>query len=407
MSTDREPTIGIDADVRARQRVALSLVGVLVAALLFAFSVPAIWLARMVADTEYYVATVAPLAGDADIQDALADKASTTIISKLDVTGRLRQTLPSALDGIAAPVGTAVDDVVTKQTLAFVRSDRFASTWVAANRTGHAAFAAAVTGRDRGGAVGIQAGTVSLDLTAVADEVKSRLVNSGFGIVADVPTSGLSDHVVLFHSDVLANATTVIRGIIDAAYWLPALAALLAVAGVAVAADRRRAMVWLGGGIAVAGVLPLNAIYVGQYYGTARVAELASISAPAARAAVDIVFRDLVTADRLLALLGLLLWAGAVTLGPSRWAVATRSWLSGGIRGAAAQLDLGPFGTWVATRRATLRSAGLVVAVGLLAVLPPPRTLTQLVWLGVFLLAWLFAVEVVSASAAVKEATDE
>ena len=379
-------------------RRAVAVTGVLIASLLIGLAVPAVWLNRMVGDTEWYVRTVAPLAQNADIQNAVAAKASDAVILKLDAETRLKSVLPTNLQILAAPVGAAVDEFVRKQTTTLVKSEQFAQLWVTVNRASHKALVAAVTGRD-GAVLGVEAGTFTLDVSALAEAVKTKLVDAGLGFAANIPTTGLSNNLVLYHSPMLAQMTTVVNDVSNAALWLPLLGIVLAGAAIAVAEDRRRAVVWLGAGVTVAGILPLNIIYLSQYYTVNQVQQAIGIPSPAAQAAFQIIFRDLISADQLLTLVGIIVWVGAVAVGPARWAVALRTGMSGGLSGVASHLELGRFGEWVAARRKGLRLAGIPVVILLLLAMPAPRTITQVVWLTVLLLLlWILAVEFVGSA---------
>jgi len=380
----------------ARGRAAGVIALAVVAALVLALAVPAVWLNRMITDTETYVATVAPLAQDPDIQNAVATRVSAALIEKVDAPARIRSLLPENLKIIAAPVGQAVNGFIADQTLVLVRSDRFATMWGSVNRVSHKALVAAVTGRDTG-AVGVKAGTITLDIGAVADELKSRLEAAGLGFAANIPTSAIDRQIVLYESPLLAQLSTAIDLISRIALLLPLLGFGLAAAAVAIAADRRKAVLWLGGALAVAALMPLQALYLSQTFVTAQLYELASIPTPAAQAAFGIVFRDLIAADRAAIALGAVLWLGAIVAGPASWAVAVRAGFSGGLSGVASHLELGSLGEWVRARKSALRTVGLAVAFLALVLLPAPRTVASIVWLAVAFLVWLALVGLLGA----------
>jgi len=380
-----------EPEARTRGRNAGAITLAIVAALVLALAVPAVWLNRMVTDTDVYVATVAPLAQNPDIQNAVALKASTAIIEKLDAQARIEQLLPDNLKILAAPVGQAVNDLIMDQSLVLVRSDRFATTWEAVNRVSHKALVAALTGRDTG-VVGVQAGTITLDIGALADELKSRLEAAGLGFAANIPTSAIDRQVVLYESPMLAQLSSAFDTVSRIALWLPLLGIALVAAAIGLAADRRKAVLWLGGALAIAAMLPLQALYFSQTYVTAQLYDLAAIPTPAAQAAFEIIFRDLIAADRALIALGAVVWLGALVAGPAHWAVAMRTGLSGGLSGVASHLELGGFGEWVRARKSALRIAGLAGALVILVLLPAPRTIASIGWLTLGYLVWLLLV---------------
>jgi hypothetical protein len=366
------------------------------AALLIALAVPAVWLNRMVSDTDVFVATVAPLAQDPDIQNVVAEAASEAIVEKLDATARLQQVLPENLQLLAVPVAEAVNGFIEKQAYALVRSDQFGTAWEQVIRVSHKALVTALTGKDTG-ALNVQAGVFTLDVGTLADQLKTRLVDAGLGFVANLPTGRLDKTITLYESPALAQMTTAFDLLTRIALWLPLLGLIFAGGAVALAVDRRKAVLWLGGALAIGAILPLQALFLSQTYVTAQLYELAKIPTAAAQSAWTILFRDLVTADRAVIALGLALWAGAIVAGPARWAVAMRGGLSGGLSGVASHMELGRFGAWVRGRKSALRWVGAGFAFVILLLLPAPRTVSSIVWLVFAWVVWILLVELFGA----------
>lgn len=381
----------------ARARTSWALALTVLAALLFTLAVPALWLNRVVFDTETWVETVAPLAEDPAIQDAVATAASDAIIEQLDAAQRLADLLPDQLDQFAPILASSVESAVRTQAFNIVRSEQFATVWEEINRRGHEALITAITGRE--GALSIERGTFTLDTGELVDMVRASLEERGLGFVSRIPTGPLDRQVVLYQSDSIAAAGPILDAVQSTAMLLPILAIALAIAAFALAADRRRVALWLGAGTAIGAVLPLQALYLGQYAAVRQVASLTAIPSEAAQSAVDIIFRGLVTADQTLAAFGLVVWFGAILAGPARWAVALRSGMSGGITGASSHLELGLFGEWVAGHKQGMRVAGFIGAAVVLMMLPAPRTISSIVWIAVAVAVWLVAVEFFGSSA--------
>src|SRR3954464_12503582 len=61
-------------------------------------SLLALWLRGTLLNTDRYVSTVAPLAANPDIQNAVADKLENAIFSRVDFAGLSRQVLPDRAD---------------------------------------------------------------------------------------------------------------------------------------------------------------------------------------------------------------------------------------------------------------------------------------------------------------------
>lgn len=391
---DKLVAAGSSSAARVRNGWALTLA--VTAALVLAIAVPAIWMNRVVFDTDTWVATVAPLAKDPAIQNAVADAASSAIIEKLDAQGRLESVLPTALVPFSPALANGINDFVRREAQTLVRSDQFAQLWEELNRQGHKALLAAITGRE--GVVSVQAGVFTLDTGLLVDRVKAALVDRGLAFVDRIPTGSLSKEIVLYESPMLAAAGPVLEGISTAAYVIPLLGLLLAGGAIALASNRRKVVLWLGGGIVIAGVLPLQGLYFAQSMTTAKVQELAKIDSLAVQNAYNIIFSGLVAAEKNFILIGAIIWVAALVAGPAKWAVALRSGVSGGLGSAASHLELGAFGVWVGSHKGGLRLAGIIAAFAILFAMPVPRTVAQILWLSVGVLVWVVVVEFLGAA---------
>ena len=141
---------------------------VAVAALLAPLSVLSTWASGQIQDTDRYLATVAPLASDPDVQAAIVVRVEEVIYSYLDLDAAVDevvqalegQGLPpraaATLGALAGPLTTGIRSFVHDRIVALVASDAFEEAWVEANRTAHEELVAALTGRLRGSRRGRQ-----------------------------------------------------------------------------------------------------------------------------------------------------------------------------------------------------------------------------------------------------------
>src|SRR4051812_37563533 len=107
-------------------------------------SVVATWAHRQVSDTDQYVATVAPLASDPAVQNAISDRITTEVLGYVDVKalttqvvdGLAERGLPEdaglGLRALTVPLVKAIENFVRQRVDALVRSDAFARAWVSA-----------------------------------------------------------------------------------------------------------------------------------------------------------------------------------------------------------------------------------------------------------------------------------
>lgn len=118
---------------------------------------------------------------------------------------------------------------------------------------------------------------------------------------------------------------TMIRLMNTMAWLLPLLAIVLLGGGIAVAASRRKAVLWMGVGIIALTIIPVQAIYLGQIPFASAALALAQMPNAAAQAAYTTIFANLIRANQLVAVIGLIFWVGAILAGPSKWATALRN----------------------------------------------------------------------------------
>ncbi|HSK46677.1 MAG TPA: hypothetical protein VLA05_01585 [Coriobacteriia bacterium] len=383
---------------KARVRTNWAIVLVVIGAFVLALAPSAIWLRNMVFDTENWVETVAPLADDPAIQAAFAESASNAIIERLDAEQRIANLLPDDLnlDQFAPVLASSVEGAIRTQATKITQSEQFAQLWEEINRRSHKALLTAITGRQ--GVLSIESGTFTVDTGLLIDRVKAGLEERGLDFVARIPTDSLGREIVIFQSDALAMAGPVLDAIQTAAYLIPVLAIVIIAGAFALSVNKQRVALWFGIAVTIFGILPLQALQLGQYAVARQIESLSSIPASTAQSAYTIVFRDLVTADRAVTFFGIVIILAAIVAGPSRWAVALRSGLTGGLSSASSHLELGQFGRWVGAHKTGLRTIGFLVAAALLVALPAPRTVSTIVWLAVLVAVWLLAVEFLGSS---------
>ena len=325
-------------------RTPLAVLLILLGCMLAPVSVLAVWTANQVSDTSRYVANVAPLIKDPAIQNALTDKLTSEIVTKIDVKGLTDQAaaelsakgftrIGSLLQGVSGSLASGVQGFVHSSIHKIITGPRMANAWTQVNRVASQQLIAVLSGRGgKNGALGVSNGQVTLDLAPLEAVAKQDLVARGLTIAGKIPIVHAT--FALFPSKNLAKAQKAYRLINDLKIVLPILTLVLLGLGVCAARGHRRALIGaglgfaasmlvLGAGLAIARALYLNSVP-------------ASASADAAAAAFDILVRFIKTALRTLLVVGLIVAVGAFFTGPSAAAVATRSAFSSGLAGCAA-----------------------------------------------------------------------
>ena len=213
-----------------RWRRIVAVVLIVVGVVLVPVSMSAIWVRRTLLDTDQYVATVGPLAGNSDIQHGLADRVTTALFADGRVEKRIADVLPPRADVLAAPIASGLETVADQAALKLFQSDQFETVWENVNRRAHTALVKVVTGG--GPRVDTKDGTVSVNVEQIFTNVKQRLDTRGITVFDDVELPAKYKSVVLIQSKQLEEA----QGLVD---LLQKIAWVLPVHRVAVHRRRR------------------------------------------------------------------------------------------------------------------------------------------------------------------------
>jgi hypothetical protein len=263
----------------------VSAVLIALACLLVPFGAVAAWAVYGLADGGRYVTTMAPLATDPAVRDAVADAVGAGIMREVDIGG------PAARQTVAPFVQDAVHS--------FTRTNAFRTAWDAGNRaTYDAVWQALHDDREH---------TVTVDLAPVTAQIRDRLAQD------HVP---LADHIPVEHTAVAVLPAQDLDGfrkgfhVLEfAGFWLPVTAVTLAAAGITVAVRRRRAVIATALGTALGGALLALALAIGRHFTLAGLPR--EVSHPAVGAIYDALTGTLNTCAWLLLALGTTVAAAA------------------------------------------------------------------------------------------------
>jgi hypothetical protein len=347
---------------------------IIIAALLAPVSVLATWSRDQVGDTDRYLETVAPLASDPDVQDAIARRVEDVIFSYLnidDVTRQLVQALSSrdlppavaaTLTAAAGPLASGIENFVSERIRAFVESDTFEQAWIEANRTAHEQLVAVLTG-EGSDTIDISRGEVTIQLATLINAVKGELVERGFGIAERIPEVQATFTIV--RSDDLAKVQGGFDLLNSLATWIPVVGLLLLAIAILISRDRRRTT--MAAGLAVAGGM----ILLGLALNVIRPFYLDALPAEASTAAAGAIYDQVVsfirTALRAVLVVALALAVGAWLSAKRGSGAAARRGIVRGIdalRGGTSRAGLrtGAFGVALAQYRMPIRVGVIGVA---------------------------------------------
>ncbi|MEN0130521.1 MAG: hypothetical protein AAGC49_13835, partial [Brevundimonas sp.] len=400
---------------RVRQWTAVVLIAI--GALLAPLGLVASWAERTITDTDRYVETVAPLADDPQVQQALINRTVTTVMSNIDVsavTSQLQdflveqgapQQLTDRIELLNAPLTSGVESLVTRVVTKFVTSDEFSSLWTQINRTAQSQIVAILNGDPNTVVQLDDNGYLSLQLGPIIDIVKQQLVANGLGIASAIPA--VNPIVPIAQADSLSQLRTAYNLLDAVGTWLPWIALMFLVAGVIVSTRRMRMTVVAA--LSVVGGMALLAL--GLAIG--KEAILGSLPATSSGSAATVIYEQIVhfmkIAIRMVAVVGLVVALFAFLAGGSAAAIATRKSAGGGFEtvrawGRGKGVDTGGFGVWLGARRTLIR--WLLIAIGVIVIIAADTPTAGLViWTTVIILVLIGILELLSASPTAVEAS--
>lgn len=257
-------------------RSVLALVLLLVGGLMVPIATAGWWLRDTVVPADAFVKTVAPLAGNEDVQDAVR---RTLIDEAL-----------GSLERVPEPLRERLEPVVRQATKSVVESPAFEKAWREANRAAHRQIVGALAGGSE--SVEVRGGsTVVLRLDALAAAVREEVAKAGPGFGAAIPQVQATYPVG--NVEELARARTAYTVLEDYGRLLPFVAGLLIVLGLISA--RRRGLALAG--TALVALVGLGLLWFGL--GIARTTYVdalpAAVPDDAGRAYFDVLTADLRT----------------------------------------------------------------------------------------------------------------
>jgi hypothetical protein len=385
-----------------RWRRIVAAVLLVVGVLLVPLSLSAIWVRNTLLDTDQYVSTIGPLAGNSEIQNGLADRVTTALFADGRVEKRIAEALPTRADVLAAPISSGLEGVANQAALKLFESDRFQTVWENVNRRAHTAVVKVLTGS--GSRVSTQDGTVSVNIEQIFTNVKKRLDARGITVFDDAQLPAKYQSVVLIQSKELEQAQGLVDLLQKLAWVLPVIALLCIGGAIALSRNRRRRIMRAGIWVAVAVALQLALLSIGRNFYLEAITS-GGVRRGSAGAVWDQLTSFLRQSGTTVIVLALVIAVAAWVAGPSHLATRIRGIWTNAL-GGSSDAEAGPVATFVARSKRSLRVAGAGVALAVLIVWNHPKPATVL-GVGILLLIYLAAIELLGRGASAPARAEE
>lgn len=370
------------------RRIVVSVLVVLVC-VLAPVAVLGVWVRNTVLHTDQYVDTMAPLANDPAVQDAVATRVTNTLIEETDLEDRITAALPTRAKRLAPVILGGAEQIVHDATLTIVQSNQFETLWRELNRRAHKRVVAVLLGSGTD-TIATKNGDITVTIGPIVDKVTAAL-SSKTSLFDNVDTSGLDKPIVLFSSEDLRKVQGGTDLLNDLGNYLPFVVLALLVAAIALSGNRRRTILRTALGIALAMALMLIVFNAGRKIYLDALP--ATVNLNAASAVYDQVLSFLRTSLRTAFVVAIIVAIAAWLAGPGHLATRIRESVRGGHDLAPGE-TASPVATFVYRYRNALRvlvvGIGLVILVALSAPTPlAVLVITVLVLIGVVIIELL------------------
>jgi hypothetical protein len=332
-STDVAPVEGSEIAAKKprarRTRGIISWVLIVLASLLIPVSVVSAWAIRTVTNTDQYVTTMAPLARNQLIIDHLADKTTDALFSSHVVQKKVTGLLPAKAKPLVVPITNQVKSYAHGLALKFFESPAFGKLWDGLNRHTHKAVVDIMEGKtgpilDRVSKNGAIVVNVVPALNTIVTELDQRGVTL-FNPVKAISTQadkGLS--ITIVNKAQIDKYSALFNTIVELGWAVPVTALVIGVLSIAVAVERRKALLRVSLGVSIVTLLFLAALATGRNFFLNEASGL-SFRRDVAGAVWDTLLRFLKADFRWMLLVSLIVAFLAWVFGPARWAVGIRT----------------------------------------------------------------------------------
>jgi hypothetical protein len=320
----RPPSVGKEAEAAAppgpkpgHPRVVAALL--VLATLLTVVGIFSAWINRQALNTDNWVNTSTKLLQNEDIQEQLAIYLSDQLIANVNLEEELRKALPPKLAPLAAPAAGALEQLAPQAAEKALERPKVQELWASANRAAHEALLKVIDGG--GPAVSTSGGEVTLNLGTLLGQISEKL-GVGGKIAEKLPPE--AGQITVLKSSQLSTVQNIAKLIRRLPIVLGLLMILLYGSAIYFAGPRRReALRSVGICLFIAGVVTL---VLRGFVGNEVVDALAKSESvkPAAEAVWSIGTSLLVTVATSVIAFGILLFAAAWLVGPTRFAARLR-----------------------------------------------------------------------------------
>jgi hypothetical protein len=304
---------------------------VIICAVTLNLSVAAAWLKTNVVNTDVWVSKTSEIMKDEDFQNQLSGRITDEIFAATDAEEAIKEFVPPRASALATPLTQSLESYTNEQVKKVISSDKFQTAWVELNKSSHEGI---ITSIENGGkkpensnyVMYIDNDQLLLNLNPILTRIQTDLVNSGLTFLSGASLDRVSKTVTIAEIDSLPTLLYAFDVLNKSAIVLFVVAAISGAGAIALSRKKRKTIISLCIITVLLMVLNVQSIYFARAPLVQQASSsLQSSSSAAATSVFDIVTRDLITYNRALATIAVIVLITAVMTGPSRFAVSIRT----------------------------------------------------------------------------------
>ncbi len=303
---------------------------VIICAVTLNLSIAAGWLKRNVIDTDTWTAKTSAILQDKDFQKELADQITNEIFAATDAENAIKEFVPPRASALSVPLTQSLRSYTNEKVVQVIASEKFQSYWYDINYSAHEGI---ITSIENGGkkpentnfVMYIEDEKVLLNLNPIVNRVQDDLAASGLNFVGAVNLDNVKKTITVTEINSMQSVLYAFNVLNKGAIVLFVLAVVSGGAAIALARDKRKTIMALSALTIVLMVLNVQVIYFVRVPLVQQASNsLQSSSSSAATAVFDILTKDLITYNRILVLISLIIFITAVMSGPNKFATFIR-----------------------------------------------------------------------------------
>ncbi len=376
---------GPDAPAKPNPRWRRILVAVLVVlgCVLAPLSVLGVWVHNTLLDTDQYVSTIGPLADNAAVQNALADRITTAVVTNSDLQSKVTDALPERAAFLGPSITKGLDQFVHTIALNVTQSDAFSKLWKGVNRRAHTRLVALLEGKGTD-TVATKNGQVSVDLGPAITKVQNALESRGIDAFANANPNRT---IVLIDSKNLRKAQGFVDLLDKLAWILPVVTVLLFAAAIVLSRNRRRTILRGALGVALGMGLLLVVFNLARHFYLDALP--GSVHQDAAAAVYDQLLSFLRVSLRTAFVVALVIALATWIAGPGERATRIRAGTLALVRGRERDGEPSAVAVFVARYRTALRVVVIAIGLAVLVAISAPTPLEVIIIAALVIVAIL------------------